>query len=191
MNAVRDKINYDKLAVLSPIMKIKHSDEGVHFLNDDMLNSECLQVGDLNVFMVGTLVILSTNLWTEMGLINGACGFVDTLLQPNSSSKARVVMVNFPNYCGPPLSQSTPTVIPITQIHTQSFTGLPLSLLWAITIHKSQGMSLDHVTVNLGRTKFTAGMTFVAFSRVRQFDGLCVISFDFDRYKCIACNENV
>jgi hypothetical protein len=100
-------------------------------------------------------------------------------------------MVNFPNYRGPPLSESAPTVVPITQIRTQFFAGLPLSLSWAITIHKSQGMSLDHVTVDLGRTEFAAGMTFVALSRARRFDGLRVVSFDFDRYKRIACGKHV
>ena len=190
-NAVREKINYDKLAALSPVMKIEHSEEGVHFFTDDALNGECLQAGDLNVFAVGARVILSTNLWTETGLVNGACGVVDALLQPIGASKTRVVMVNFPKYRGPPVSVSAPTVVPITQIRTQYFAGLPLSLSWAITIHKSQGMSLDRVTVDLGKTEFAAGMTFVALSRARRFDGIRVTSFDFDRYRRIACGKHV
>ena len=48
----------------------------------------------------------------------------------------------------------------------------PLVVAFAITIHKSQGLTLDKVVMDIADKDFTPGLTYVAVSRVRSIRGL-------------------
>jgi nucleoside-triphosphatase THEP1 len=64
-----------------------------------------------------------------------------------------------------------------------TFTQFPLKLAWAITVHKSQGLTFEKVIADLGAA-FTSGQVYVALSRCTTFSGL-VLKTRIDRHAII------
>ena len=60
---------------------------------------------------------------------------------------------------------------------------VPLILSWALTIHKSQGATLDAAEIDVGSGIFECGQTYVALSRVKSLEGLYLTSFDAKRIR--------
>jgi ATP-dependent DNA helicase PIF1 len=56
-----------------------------------------------------------------------------------------------------------------------TFRQFPLKLAWAITIHKSQGLTFDKVRVDLGRGTFTPGQLYTSLSRCSSLNGLSLV----------------
>lgn len=57
-----------------------------------------------------------------------------------------------------------------------SFSQYPIKLAWALTIHKSQGLTFSKVTIDVGRGAFTGGQSYVALSRCTSLDGIKLLS---------------
>lgn len=56
------------------------------------------------------------------------------------------------------------------------YTNFPIKIGYAVTIHKSQGLSLDAACIYTGRGLFAHGQAYVALSRLRSLEGLCLVN---------------
>lgn len=60
---------------------------------------------------------------------------------------------------------------------------IPLIHAWAITIHKAQGMSLEYVQTDIGKSIFEYGQAYVVLSRIKTLEGLSLIDIDYTKIK--------
>ena len=128
----------------------------------------------------GARVMLTSNLWVEVGLVNGAMGTVAAICYSSGQAPPSLpisVMVHFDSYTGPTYPDGTVPITPVRRSWSTSGVQcsrlqLPLKLAWAVTIHKAQGLTLDKVVINVGKKEFSSGLTFVACSRVRHLTDL-------------------
>ena len=140
--------------------------------------------------------MLTANLWPEVGLCNGAAGTVMSILYAVSHcppSLPNAVVVKFNKYIGPSILLDQPCTVPVPPITfewcacnaKQSCQQLPLKLRYVITIHKSQGQTLDKAVINLGKQEMAAGCTFVATSWVHSLEDCVLKPMSFQRLASI------
>jgi hypothetical protein len=84
------------LAKLSPIIIIDDIGDEAFRIEDDSPEGDHYGSDDSQLFAVGADVMMIMNLWTDAGLVNGACGTVVGILKPGDGRKARILMVDFP-----------------------------------------------------------------------------------------------
>ena len=58
---------------------------------------------------------------------------------------------------------------------------LPLKLAWAITIHKSQGLTLPKAWIDIGKSEKTPGVSYVALSRVKMLSSCVIEPMTYER----------
>uniref|UniRef100_A0A8C3TU40 ATP-dependent DNA helicase PIF1 n=1 Tax=Catharus ustulatus TaxID=91951 RepID=A0A8C3TU40_CATUS len=136
-----------------------------------LIDAQC-PVGGRVELKLGAQVMLAKNLDVSQGLVNGARGVVVGF----ESEQKGLPKVRF--LCGvTQLIKMEKWIIKGPSGVHLSRQQLPLKLAWAISIHKSQGMSLDCVEISLSRV-FESGQAYVALSRARSLAGLRVLDFD-------------
>ncbi len=148
----------------------------------------------LNV-CINAKITLTMNLWTNKGLVNGANGVIrDIIFAENAieGSLPEAIFIEFDNYIGPKFFSADDhrhNWIPINpgdvycKYHQASRQQYPIRLAYALTIHKSQGATLDKAVIDLGTSEQTLGLTFVALSRLKKFKDFLIEPFSLDRLK--------
>ncbi len=140
----------------------------------EALKKSCLAPEKLRLKKGARVMCVKNNF--DKGYVNGtlgvviSCGYgVDPVIRTASTPDfpdGRLVTIELADWS---IEDDGKVLAQITQY--------PLRLAWAITIHKSQGMSLDAVEVDLSRA-FEPGMGYVALSRVRTLAGLSILGMN-------------
>ena len=126
---------------------------------------------------IGSQVMCVVNIQTDKGLdlCNGSQG----------------IITNFCEITGCPIVKYNNGVQMVMTRHVWSsdkipgvgVSQVPLILAWALTIHKSQGATMDAAEIDVGSGIFECGQTYVALSRVKSLEGLYLTSFDAKRIR--------
>jgi ATP-dependent DNA helicase PIF1 len=123
------------------------------------------KIPEKSLFKVGAQVMCTRNIPT-LGLVNGSRGVVTSL----DSDAVVIRLLN-----GEIVRLAYITVIPFDNPYI-SVQFLPLKLAWAITIHSSQGMTIDALEVDLGRDIFACGQAYTGLSRAKSLSTVRVTS---------------
>ena len=134
-----------------------------------VLQKGCLSPETLHL-KVGAVVIFTKNN-PKKGFVNGTLGVID---QFDKTSGYPVVKTRNGKRIEVEPADWT---VQENEKERVRITQLPLRLAWAITVHKSQGMSLDEAVMDLSRV-FEFGQGYVALSRVRRLSGLHLLGYN-------------
>ena len=166
-NYMAEKINNEKLNAIEEEEFCYQAEIHDDFKKNDAPVPEFLKL------KVGAQVIFCRN-YPQAGYMNGTIGRVSKLDEEHifvtleNGVEINVSKVDWENLQSKYNSQTHKMESEVVG----SFTQFPLKLAWAITIHKSQGMTFEKMHFDLSRGTFQAGQAYVAISRLRSLNGL-------------------
>ncbi|MDX2083598.1 MAG: AAA family ATPase [Rickettsiales bacterium] len=145
----------------------------------EFLRRNCLAPENLRL-KIGAQVMMIKNTYQKDGIINGSLGVIKDF-----SAKKSYPIVEFTNGKIITIAPEEWLLEKFNETNQQvaieaTLNQIPLILAWAITIHKSQGLTLDKISCDLAQT-FSPGQIYVALSRARSLQGIFIESIDFDR----------
>ncbi|XP_057305688.1 ATP-dependent DNA helicase PIF1-like isoform X1 [Hydractinia symbiolongicarpus] len=182
-----EKENLHELSKLPGKTHVFESDDWGYndaFLEQLQKNARYAKVLELKV---GAQVMLLHNRCVKSGLVNGARGVVIGFHSVNQACDEDDCEEDDSGVIGYPIVRFTngmERVISTDQLSV-SVAGktvayrmqVPLALAWAVSIHKSQGMTLERIDIDIAKA-FEHGQAYVALSRVTSLDGLRLRDFD-------------
>lgn len=180
-NAKVEKINQLELQKI-PKSEVKFEanfsgrEDKIEFLKRNCIAQEALKL------KVGAQVMMIKNTYQKEGIINGSLGIIREF-----STKKSYPVVEFSNgkiltitpeewLCERYDEERKLTVV------DASMNQIPLILAWAMTIHKSQGLTLDKISCDLSDV-FSPGQAYVALSRARSLEGVFIEEINFSKIK--------
>ena len=138
-------------------------------------NTNCNKTLSLKV---GSVVMCTANIEMEVGICYGSQGIVINMLK--NGIEPEIPVVRFSNGI---IRQMYPHYIQSEEYPTIAIGQYPLSLAWAITIHKIQGATLSLAEMDIGQSIFEYGQTYVALSRIQSLHGLYLSAFHPQKIK--------
>jgi len=145
----------------------------------DFLKKNCLAYQHLKL-KVGAQVMMIKNTYQKEGIINGSLGIIrDFSVKKNypvvEFVNNKILTISPEDWNLEKFDHDTKSI----KIEA-SISQIPLILAWAITIHKSQGLTLDKISCDLSNV-FSPGQSYVALSRVKGLNGLFIESINFNK----------
>jgi len=158
------------------VYKMKYIETPSKKIEEELIKQKKNLIVDEEIRLkIGSQVMCAINLDQEQGIINGSQGKVIGFNEQNEP----IIKFFYKN------------IIRSISVHkwfndiyeSNGISQIPLILSWAITIHKSQGITLEYANINIGSNIFECGQSYVALSRVKSLEGLFIQGLDFSKIK--------
>jgi ATP-dependent exoDNAse (exonuclease V) alpha subunit len=185
-NAKVEKVNQSELNKIPSLAvnfraEFSGKDDKIEFLKRNCLASENLNL------KVGAQVMMIKNTYQKEGIINGSIGVVVDFSAKkkypmveffDDQKNRKIITVSPESWAFEKYDESSGKIITEAEMNQ-----IPLILAWAITIHKSQGLTLDKIYCDL-KECFSPGQVYVALSRARNLESIFIDSIDFNLINC-------
>lgn len=167
-NAEVDHLNRRKLREIHAVLRTYTGSISGQFKNDRLPSPMQLEL------KVGAQVMFTKNdlakQWVN-GTIGRVCELKDDIITVELGENGVVVDVCRSQWCDYRYQWNAKTHA-IDRTEIGNYTQFPLVMAWAMTVHKSQGKTIERVHLDLGAGAFETGQTYVALSRCRSISGL-------------------
>ena len=156
-----DKINQKEIKKL--LVNEPKSNMFVAYFTKDVNDSLKQKLNEYTIFLcVGSQVMITRNISIENELVNGTRGVVVDITKSSCFVKTLNGLIHEINYY--------PQEYKNNYVKNLTIMFMPIKLAYALTIHKSQGSTIDYLEIDLGSKIFEYGQGYTALSRGKKLE---------------------